>query len=350
MTKREALNGKPYAGNPHVRFDEGEAASTATSRRGSLLYNKKNVRAACAIFALMSASVHADVASNIYTIVASGGTFASPVRIEDSEVEIYDAEAGTTTTANFSEVTFKPNSIFRKRGPGYMLSSLAMSSFTGEIRIEEGAFVINTTNQMGVTTVAANAPFVVVSNGASFVSATRNDTCAAKALKIRNSFQIAGDGCDGYGAICIDNATEQTDYLFYGKLTLAEDARIGSTRSGRFDFGGNACIIDLAGHRLTIKKTGTSSGNFCMNACSITNSASALSSILVDNHQLQMQGAVKFLGDVRNEIVFTNSASLYIYGSGTDSVPKWTMRFTGNQGATIQKSTSEPGSMSSGFK
>ena len=43
MTKREALNGKPYAGNPHVRFDEGEAASTATSRRGSLLYNLSTV-------------------------------------------------------------------------------------------------------------------------------------------------------------------------------------------------------------------------------------------------------------------------------------------------------------------
>ena len=40
MTKREAINGTPYAGNPHVRFDEGEAASTATSRRGSLLYKK----------------------------------------------------------------------------------------------------------------------------------------------------------------------------------------------------------------------------------------------------------------------------------------------------------------------
>jgi len=34
----ESLNGKPYAGNPYVRFDEGEVASTATSRRGSLLY------------------------------------------------------------------------------------------------------------------------------------------------------------------------------------------------------------------------------------------------------------------------------------------------------------------------
>ena len=50
MTTGKALNGKPYAGNPHVapsqryggtsRFDEGEVASTATPRRGSLLYKE----------------------------------------------------------------------------------------------------------------------------------------------------------------------------------------------------------------------------------------------------------------------------------------------------------------------
>ena len=40
MTKRESFNGKPYAGNPHVRFDEGENASVATSRRGSLICNR----------------------------------------------------------------------------------------------------------------------------------------------------------------------------------------------------------------------------------------------------------------------------------------------------------------------
>ena len=34
----KVLEGKPYAGNPHVRFDEGEVASVATPRRGSLLY------------------------------------------------------------------------------------------------------------------------------------------------------------------------------------------------------------------------------------------------------------------------------------------------------------------------
>ena len=40
MTTRKALNGKPYAGNPHVRFDEGEVAPAATPRRGSLLYKQ----------------------------------------------------------------------------------------------------------------------------------------------------------------------------------------------------------------------------------------------------------------------------------------------------------------------
>ena len=40
MATGKALDGKPYAGNPHVRFDEGEVASAATPRRGSLLYDK----------------------------------------------------------------------------------------------------------------------------------------------------------------------------------------------------------------------------------------------------------------------------------------------------------------------
>ena len=38
MATGKALDGKPYAGNPHVRFDEGEVAPAATLRRGSLLY------------------------------------------------------------------------------------------------------------------------------------------------------------------------------------------------------------------------------------------------------------------------------------------------------------------------
>ena len=48
MTTGKVLNGKPYAGTPHVRFDEGEVASAAMPRRGSLLYKTKMIRAAIA--------------------------------------------------------------------------------------------------------------------------------------------------------------------------------------------------------------------------------------------------------------------------------------------------------------
>ena len=45
MATGKALNGKPYAGNPHVQFDEGEVAPAATPRRGSILYKlMKNVQ------------------------------------------------------------------------------------------------------------------------------------------------------------------------------------------------------------------------------------------------------------------------------------------------------------------
>ena len=43
---------KSYAGNPHVRFDEGEVASAATPRRGSLLYNRTLMVFVCVVVML----------------------------------------------------------------------------------------------------------------------------------------------------------------------------------------------------------------------------------------------------------------------------------------------------------
>ena len=133
------------------------------------------IRVLCASLALAAMAAQADVATNVYTVVVNGGTRAAPVSIEGQQVEIYDAEADTTTTAEFGAFSFKPNSIFRKRGTGYMLSSLGMSSFTGEIRIEEGAFVISGNDQMGTTTSASVAPHVVISNGATFAVSARTE-------------------------------------------------------------------------------------------------------------------------------------------------------------------------------
>ena len=48
MTTGKALNGKPYAGNPHARFEEG-ASAPETPRRNALLHNMKKLIAAAVI-------------------------------------------------------------------------------------------------------------------------------------------------------------------------------------------------------------------------------------------------------------------------------------------------------------
>ena len=56
VTKKDALNGKPYAGNPHIRFDEDEVV-LVTPRRGSLLYSRKMIKAASAVLLMAAAFV-----------------------------------------------------------------------------------------------------------------------------------------------------------------------------------------------------------------------------------------------------------------------------------------------------
>lgn len=58
MATGKALDGKPYAGNPHVRFDEGEVAPATTPRRGSLLY--RSLLLSCAVGLAAAVSAFAD--------------------------------------------------------------------------------------------------------------------------------------------------------------------------------------------------------------------------------------------------------------------------------------------------
>lgn len=64
MTKRTALDGKPYAENPHIRFDEGEVVSAATPRLESLLCKVHMLKVVfvrlAVIFAAMAAISNAE--------------------------------------------------------------------------------------------------------------------------------------------------------------------------------------------------------------------------------------------------------------------------------------------------
>ena len=193
--------------------------------------------------------------------------------------------------------------------------------------------VINTNNQMGVTTAAANAPLIVVSNGASFVMSTRPAICAAKALKIYNKFLIAGDGVDGIGAICCDNTTSQMDSLFYSNWTLTDDASFGTTTTARSDYGYGD--IDLAGHVFTAKYV-ANTAYFCMEGgARFVNSAGTPSWVVFDHQRLQLQltgTSNTWPGDTRSELIFTNSASLTTYAN-VSKIP-WTMRIYGKTAVT----------------
>ena len=69
------LRGKPDAGNPHVRFDEGEVAS-AKPRRGSLLYTRKKAVAA-ALTAAITAAPLAAANGDEYQFIVSGDPIAA---------------------------------------------------------------------------------------------------------------------------------------------------------------------------------------------------------------------------------------------------------------------------------
>ena len=90
MTTGKALNGKPYAGNPHVRFDEGEVASAAMPRRGSLLYGTKTIRAAIAAISVAAAAPSYADATTL-SVSLSGDTFtvSVPANSYDDTSKLY---------------------------------------------------------------------------------------------------------------------------------------------------------------------------------------------------------------------------------------------------------------------
>ena len=79
MTTGNALNGKPYAGNPHVRFDEGEVASAAMPRRGSLLYKNTMLKKTMPLVAATWTDAFRRVRNRIALVAAAICAAAAPL-------------------------------------------------------------------------------------------------------------------------------------------------------------------------------------------------------------------------------------------------------------------------------
>ena len=159
MKTKKALNGKPYAGNPHVRFDEGEVASAATSRRGSLLYNKNKLMtiAAVAVSAALPMAANADFTSTT-NVVLNGVKWTVTLDTSNNTALIGNGTGLTTSTGNAAvsgsayptsggQVVTIP-SFVTVDGTDYRVTTLGVKSFSN-IQLGAGIVIPSTVTTVG---------------------------------------------------------------------------------------------------------------------------------------------------------------------------------------------------------
>ena len=144
-----ALDGKPYAGNPHVRFDEGDGAS-AKPRRSSLLYKRILVMLCVAVSTIVMAKTTTwiggatgqfSAAANWDNGVPASGDTVKFTKAVELTGETFDIGADGLVIDNSAALTdrvvFTGAGRLTKTGAGQMV--VRTNSFhTGGTRIERG--------------------------------------------------------------------------------------------------------------------------------------------------------------------------------------------------------------------
>lgn len=282
------------------------------------------------------------LAETVYTVTTETGTAATPVLLDDLDVEVDDG--ATKVSRKFSEIygDFASGAaVFRKRGRGWMRSSVHMGTFTGEIRVEEGAFMVTENLMTGPQEKSKTT--VVVSNEASFVLAVTEETCAtASDFKLYNRFYLEGDGIDGHGAIFNMMDDRTYDNAFQADWVLNGDTTVSGTASGRISFvgtaksGGVGTSVTLNDHRLRVVGEDA--------AWTLGSHATRFAKgfVTMDGTSVRFLGGTSnygWSGDASNRLVLTNGAGVVFYNKLVKT--PWTLEV--NDGCKISVSSGSDG-------
>ena len=167
---------------------------------------------------------------------------ADPGGVADTDAGTYTLDKDSAYTVTSEDVSAAAGLAIVKKGSGTVTAGAALASFAGEIRIEEGIWLVTDSGGLGTADGGT-----VVSNGAALhVScATKDGITFAK----NETLTIVGSGPDGKGAYF--NTTSQQHYKLFdnrGDLILSGDAKVGGV--GNFGVGrGN---LRMNGHTMTI--------------------------------------------------------------------------------------------------
>lgn len=160
----------------------------------------------------------------VYTVTTSGDGTNS---LSSAQVEVVAEEGATPEMVAFSSITPTPTKgTFRKKGTGFLMSADGMSSFTGTVLVEEGAWISTKLGHLGRSASSSERSEVVVSNGASIVFDIPDSETAA----FRHNITLGGAGYNGMGAVCVNspgpNMSSGKPLFRNSTWTMTDDATI----------------------------------------------------------------------------------------------------------------------------
>ena len=315
MTTGKALNGKPYAGNPHVRFDEGEVASAATPRRGSLLYKAmKNVS-----FVKSASRVLAVAAVSLCAGNALGAAYEW---------------SNTTTAANLGHET-------------YIDSTGQIDVYGGTVNINEGAFLklggnqTSACNYIGVdkdanaaVNINGGTLWCAKSNGSGYLGIGINSRSKAYTATLTlNSGTLKVDGqirsAVGWNSAASANKT--------GTVTINGGiAEVGQFVLGSTSGGTGSSVLNLTGGSLTLNE-------MYFRACNGQSFTWGNGSLVAGAANVFRLEAYTSVNSKTRTMQITGSPASFDTAGYAQSIPAFTgtgkLRLTGGGAVTFEQST-----------
>lgn len=286
-----------------------------------------NVLVCCAL----AVTAPAETLYPVYTVV-SESTGITTNYLEQCTVQVVDSAGAEPHSVAYADIDKRAGSFsgtFVIEADSYLMGSVTMTNFTGEIRINRGALIVDAVGWLGVAD-SANAPKLYVESGASLVT-----TCpVVRGGKLYNEMHLAGSGYDGKGALCCSYRASHADSGIYNNIYLEDDATIGMGTISRVDMYSNYSF-HLQNHTLTFKDV-RATRNSSLPAFSpyAARFFPGTGNVEADHVNILVQGSSNsgWAGDKSNTLTMCNGATLSFYGLKL-SIP-WTLIV--NEGETLK--------------
>ena len=284
--------------------------AAAKPRRGSL----KGI-GFLVMLCTVCAAAFADTLYPVYTVTTEGGGIVTNY-LEECTVQIVDSEGATPREVAYADIDKSAGNFhgtFVIEAASYLMGSVTMTNFTGEIRIRSGALIVDAVGWLGVAA-KSKAPKLYVEDGASLVP-----TCpVTRGGKIYNELHLAGNGYNGIGAFCNRYRASHSDYCFYNYIYIDADTKIGMDSYSRVDMNGGEGRLVLNNHTLTIEDIHAvrtdSRPTFCTYGARVDPGSGH---IILDHVSLLVQGYAPngWLGGPTNTITLTNQSYINYYNT-----------------------------------